>query len=113
MYGEVKLETPRGEELTVPMLANAATLIRFNQIFHLDLLTSVLNEKTGNFDIDVISKLAFVMAKQAAKADMNTVNEDQYIEWLEDFDSTAFINNVNEIFNIYMKSKKNTSNAKK
>lgn len=112
MYGEVILRDPKGNEMTVPMLANAATLIRYNQIFHTDLLSSVMNNK-GDFDVDVISKLAFVITKQAAKVDMTKLNFDMYIDWLEDFDSSAFIEKANEIFSIYMNSKENTSKAKK
>ena len=112
MYGEVVLKSPNGEKRTVPMVANAATLIRYKQLFHSDLLSGMINAE-GNFDVDVVSKLAFVMAKQAAKADMKALNMDQYIDWLEDFDSMAFIENINEIVSIYSNSKKNSSEAKK
>lgn len=112
MYGEIKLNDPKGEERTVPMLANAATLIRFKQLFHVDLLSGILDNH-GNFDADIISKLGYVMAMQSAKADMNTLNYDKYIEWLEDFDSFAFIEKAQEIFEIYARSKDNSSEAKK
>ena len=112
MYGEVKLKTPKGDTLTVPMLANAATLIRYKQLFKTDLLSGIVSPE-GNFDTDVISKLAFVLAKQAAKVDMTALNYDQYVEWLEDFDSAAFIEGANEIFSVYIDSKNNSSKAKK
>ena len=112
MYGDVILKDPSGVKRTVPMVANAATLIRYKQLFHSDLLSGMINSE-GNFDVDVVSKLAFVMAKQAAKADMKALNMDQFIEWLEDFDSMAFIENINEIVGIYSNSKENTSEEKK
>ena len=112
MYGEVILKDPSGGKRTVPMVANAATLIRYKQLFHSDLLSGMINAE-GNFDVDVVSKLAFVMAKQAAKADMKALNMDQFIDWLEDFDSMAFIENINEIVGIYSNSKENTSEEKK
>lgn len=112
MYGEIVLKSPTGEKRTVPMMANAATLIRYKQLFHSDLLTGIVNAE-GNFDVDVVSKLAFVMAKQAAKVDLNAQNMDTYIEWLEDFDSMAFIENINEIVEIYSNSKGNSSKQKK
>lgn len=112
MYGEIKLKTPNGDTLTVPMLANAATLIRYKQLFKTDLLAGIVSPE-GNFDTDVISKLAFVLAKQAAKVDMTALNYDQYVEWLEDFDSAAFIESANEIFSVYIDSKNNSSKAKK
>ena len=111
MYGEVILKDQRGEDRTVPMVANAATLFRFKQLFHSDLMTGII--KDGNFDIDMVSKLSFIMAKQAAKADMNTLNIDQYVNWIEDFDSMAFLENCAQIFNIYFNSRENTSEAKK
>jgi hypothetical protein len=112
MYGEIKLNDPKGGELTIPMLANAATPIRFKMLFQNDLLTGIIG-KDGNFDIDVVSKLAFLMAKQAAKVDMTTLNMDQYVAWLEDFDSMAFIDNAENILNLFIKSRDNTSKAKK
>ena len=112
MYGEVKLMDPKSEEMTVPMLANAATPIRFKSLFHSDLLSGILTTD-GSFDVDVVSKLAFIMAKQAAKADMNSLSMDHYIEWLEGFDSMAFYTNAQAIFDVYSGSKKNSSKAKK
>lgn len=112
MYGEVVLKSPTGEKRTVTMVANAATLIRYKQLFNSDLLSGIVNSE-GNFDVDVVSKLAFVMAKQAAKADLTAQNMDTYIEWLEEFDSMAFIENINEIVGIYSSSKGNTSKQKK
>ena len=112
MYGEIKLCDPKGEQRTVPMLANAATLIRFKQLFKVDLLTSVLNDN-GDFDADIISKMGYVMAMQAGKADMNALNMEKYIAWLEEYDSMTFIENANEIFAIYSGSRNNSSKAKK
>ena len=112
MYGEVVLTDQKGEPKTVPMLANAATLIRFKQLFHCDLMNGIIS-KEGNFDIDMVSKLAFVMTKQAAKADMKTLSMDQFIEWIEDFESMTFLENCNQIFAIYFNSKENSSEAKK
>ena len=112
MYGEVVLSDPKGEKVTVPMIANAATLIRYKQLFHSDLLSGIINSE-GNFDVDVVSKLAFIMSRQAAKVDMKALSMDQYIEWLEGFDSMAFIENIHAIIEIYSHSKENTSESKK
>lgn len=112
MYAEVTFTDPNGGKRTVPMLANAATPIRFKQLFHTDVLSGIMTND-GDFDVDVVSKLAYVMAKQAAKADMNTLSFDQYVEWLEDFDSTAFIDNAEAVFEVYYNSKKNSSKSKK
>lgn len=111
MYSEIKLSDPQGNERTVPMLANAATPIRFKNLFHADILNSILQD--GEFDIDIVSKLAFVMAKQAAKQDFSTINFDKYVEWLEDFDSMTFIEKSAEIFTTYINSRENKSIPKK
>lgn len=112
MYKELQLETPTGEIRTVPMLANAATPIRYKMIFGKDLLSSAITAD-GDLDTEIVSKLAFLMSKQSAKVDLRALNEDEYIAWLEDFDSMAFVNNAREIFNVYMSSKGNSSKQKK
>ena len=112
MYGELKVKDPKGEDRTVPMLANAATPIRFKMLFHVDLQSGIIGAE-GGFDIDVVSKLAFVMAKQAAKVDMSKLNEQQYVDWLEDFDSMAFVTAAQDIISIYTGSKDGNSKAKK
>ena len=112
MYREIKLDTPTGEVRTVPMLANAATPIRFKQLFKKDILSGLV-DKDGNYDTDVISKLAYLMSQQAAKVDINTLNFDKYVDWLEDFDSMAFMDNVDQILDVYIRSKENTSKEKK
>ena len=112
MYGEIKLNDPKGDTLTIPMLANAATPIRYKMLFQRDLLAGIVTSD-GNFDTEVVSKLAFLMAKQAAKVDLTTLNMNQYVEWLEDFDSMAFIDNAQDILDLFIKSKNNTSKSKK
>lgn len=112
MYGEIKLNDPKGDTLTIPMLANAATPIRYKMLFQRDLLAGIVTSD-GNFDTGVVSKLAFLMAKQAAKVDLAALNIDQYVEWLEDFDSMAFIDNAQDILDLFIKSKNNTSKSKK
>ena len=112
MYAEVKLSSATGEVRTVPMLATASTPIRFKMLYNKDLLSGILADD-GNFDIDVVSKLAFLMTKQAAKVDLRTLDQEQYLEWLDDFDSMAFIDKSQEIFNVYIKSRNNTSKSKK
>ena len=112
MYKEIMLETPNGDKRTVPMLANAATPIRYKMIFGKDMLKSVVGAD-GDIDAEIISRLGYLMSKQAAKVDLSKLNDDEYITWLEDYDSMAFVNNAKEIFEVYLSSKGNTSKAKK
>lgn len=79
MYREVKLGSH-----TVPMVANAATVIRYRQIFGRDLLLMFSKADT---EMTFTGELAFVMAKQAEKADMSRLNIESYIEWAEQFDA--------------------------
>ena len=112
MYAEVILTDPRDNKITVPMLANAATPIRFKQLFKKDILSGLI-DKDGNYDTEIVSKLAYLMSQQAAKVDINTLNFDKYVEWLEDFDSMAFMDNGDQILNVYVQSRENSSKAKK
>lgn len=79
MYREVKLGSH-----TIPMVANAATVIRYRQIFGKDLLLAFAKADT---EMTFTGELAFVMAKQAEKADMSRLNVESYIEWAEQFDA--------------------------
>lgn len=90
--------------------ANAATPFRYRQIFHKDLLSILGNEeKAQNEGVEAVTELAFVMVKQAEKCDMGKLNEEVFLEWLEDFGSMAFVNNAEEILNVYMESTETTS----
>lgn len=90
--------------------ANAATPFRYRQIFHKDLLSILGNEeKAQNEGVEAVTELAFIMAKQAEKADMGKLNEEVFFEWLEGFGSMAFVNNAEDILNIYMESTETTA----
>lgn len=91
-------------------VANAATPFRYRQTFHKDLLSILGNEdKAQNEGVEAVTELAFIMAKQAEKADMGKLNEEMFFEWLEGFGSMAFIDNAEEILNVYMESTETTS----
>ena len=94
----------------IDFAANAATPFRYRQIFHKDLLSILGNEeKAQNEGVEAVTELAFVMAKQAEKADMGKLNEDLFYEWLEGFGSMAFVNGAEDILNVYMESTETTS----
>lgn len=105
MYKKLEIE---GKE--IEFVANAATPFRFKQIFKKDLLSILGNEdKAQNEGVEAVTELAFIMAKQAEKADMNKLNYDMFIDWLEDFGSMAFVENAEAILNVYMESSVSTS----
>lgn len=101
-----------GEKM-VPMRATAATAYRYRQAFHGDLLTELAKERQGQEYIDLIQRLAYIMTKSAEEADMNALNEEDYINWLEKFEAVEMIEALPQVINLYMVSKTSTSKAKK
>lgn len=80
----------------VPMLSMASTDIYYRNIFHED---AIKLQASSTFDegdlINFISRMAFVMAKFAEVKDrkeMNKLNEDAYLEWLDGFTREDFMN---------------------
>lgn len=113
MYGELTL----GDK-TVPMMVNAATPIRFRNLFGKDLLTLIYEgSREGGVDLTVASEvapeLAFIMAKAAEKSDMNALSVEMYLKWLEDFGPLDFVNATDEIFNFYYGDQATTADSKK
>ena len=87
----------------VEFAANAATPFRYKQVFKSDLFAVLGNEKRAEEEgAEVVTRLAYIMNKQAQKADMNKLNEEDFITWLEGFSSMAFINVADQIINAYM-----------
>lgn len=124
MYKEVSIARFDGKDEPTPMLANAATPLRYKHIFEEDLLTLFANAKQtdadGNerYSIDFLGELAFVMAMQAASltdknVKMERLNQEQYINWLEQFDSMAIENASEDILNVYLGNTKTDSESKK
>lgn len=75
-------------EMEMVMAANAATPFWFNQIFHDDffVLSQKVTDGNEGAAVDLFSKTGFIMAKQAEGAQMNKLNLDSYIKWLEQFE---------------------------
>ena len=110
MYGTVKL----GEK-DVPMMANAATPIRYKQVFGKNLLKYFMGEASPEDMAAMVSDLAYIMTKAAAGADMNKLNIDEYIDWLDEFGAMDFVEqeNVEAIMAIYKGNDRVASKAKK
>ena len=93
--------------------ANAATPFRYKQVFKSDLFAVLGNEKRAEEEgAEVVTKLAYIMHRQAEKADMGKLNEDDFITWLEGFSAMAFVNSAEEIVNAYMDSTVGTATPK-
>lgn len=98
---------------TIGFLSNAVTPLYYKQVFKVDLL-QMLTE-SGDMEIagDKIPELAFIMAKQAEKADMTKINYDSYIEWLEQFAPLDLVLKSTEIANVYIADSLTSVEAKK
>lgn len=100
MYKKIMVN---GTELELS--ANAATPFRFKQTFHKDLLAIFSNEKKAEEEgLEVVSELAYIMNKQAEKADMSKLSFEDFIEWLEKFEPMAFVDASEDIINAYTES---------
>ena len=94
----------------IDFAANAATPFRFKQTFHKDLFAVLGNEQKAETEgVEAVTQLAYIMAKQAEKADMGKLNEDDFITWLEGFSPMAFVNSAEDILNAYMDSTVSTA----
>lgn len=99
----------------VPMLANAATPYRIKQIFHIDIIKAFMNAKEddGVDTANIIPQLAYVMNCQANKVDMNTLNEESFYEWCEQFGAFDLIEHSEDIIDIYLNNQNGGSTSKK
>ena len=113
MYKEIKI----GEH-NVPMIANAATPLRYKMIFNKDLISQFQNtEENTSKGIDSITELAFIMAKAAeakeGKSDMNKLNQDVFVAWLEQFEPMDIPMASEDIVGLYMGNALTSSEPKK
>lgn len=112
MYAVIKI----GEK-DVPMLAMASADIYYEQIFGDDILKIMTDPVLyDNSDrIKAIQKMGFVMAKCAELRDpkaMRELNEDSYIEWLEQFSRGDMLAAYEAIQELYIRQTTPTSTAK-
>ena len=113
MYREITIGSVK-----VPMLANAATPLRYKHLFHKDIIKE-FQEASGDISkvMDSIPELAFIMAKAAeakeGKADMNLLNEDVFVDWLEQFDPLDLPMASEQIVDLYMGNSITDSEPKK
>lgn len=87
----------------IQFTANAATPFRFKQVFQRDLLQILGNEEKAEKEgVEAVTQLAYIMNKQAEKADMAKLSTDDFLNWLEEFSAMAFIESAEDIMNVYM-----------
>lgn len=111
----------------VALLARSSTNVFYKSVFHEDPI-----DLTSSGDIPLSKQIAFsqqltfIMSKQAEAQEavnagksptirdfMQTVTEDDYVDWLERFDFMDLQDSLEEAMNVYTESSKTTSKAKK
>lgn len=75
----------------------------------LQLLLSI----TGSGELDTISKMAFIMNKQAEQSNMAELDLEKYLDWLEQFESMEFLVHAMDFIGLYMSNRTTTSKPKK
>ena len=79
----------------VPMLPLASVDVFYLHIFHEDPIKIQMRKDFDEGDVfDLTQKMGFVMAKYAELKDrkaMLKLNEDNYLEWLEQFDRAEYM----------------------
>ena len=103
-------------DVDVEMRATAATAIRYRNIFQGDIMKELMAMNPNDIDMAVIEKIqqvGFIMAKTAEGADMNTLSIDDYMKWLDQFDSMDMMQAAKDIITVYIHQKAGQSELKK
>ena len=117
MYRELELRTSEGTITNVPFKSTGTTSVWFKKFTGKELIPSVNGAigETHESD-DIYSRLAYVMHRQAlaeSVREMSELNEDEYYEWLDQFEPLTFANNAGTIADIYICNVETSSDAKK
>lgn len=112
MYAVIKIG-----DRDVPMLCMASSDIYYRQIFHEDAIKLQTRENVDTADqINFITRMAFVMAKYAElkeRKEMMKLNEDAFLDWLDQFDRADFYAAFESILRLYEGQSVTASDAKK
>ena len=112
MYNNIKI----GDK-DVPMLSMASVDIYYRNIFHEDPVKLQTNEKTDQGDlVNFFLRMGFVMAKFAETKDrkeMNKLNEDAFLDWLDQFERGAYYDALGDIRLTYEGQAVTESDSKK
>lgn len=92
--------------IDVGMLANGASPIIYKHIFHKDFIRELSTIQSEGHEVDGIgmfTEMGFVMAMQHERPleELRKLNEDNYIEWLEQFDPQDLILAAGDVANLY------------
>ena len=113
MYRGIKVD-----DITVPMIANGATPLRYRHLFGKDLIAEFQDAEDNAAKVaDCIPELAFIMAKAAeakdGTADLNKLSQEDFITWLEQFSPMGLALAAEYIVDLYMGNAKTSVDSKK
>lgn len=112
MYNIVKIGSAE-----VPMMSMASTDLYYRNIFKEDAIKIQTSKDFDEGDIvNFVMKMGFVMAKFAELKDrkeMNKLNEDNFLDWLDGFERTDYLNALGDIRMTYEGQSLTASDAKK
>lgn len=97
----------------VPMRATASTSLRYKAVFRGDLLTELARKKPEAENVPIVQQLAFIMSKSAEGANMNALTLNDYIDWLDQFETLDLVEALPAALDLYMESAAPSSEAKK
>ena len=111
MYSTVKI----GEK-EVPMLAMASSAVYYKRVFGRDpIQTQVDNESNGQ-RVAFYAEMGFIMAMMAEangnRDKLRKLNEDMYVEWLDQFSASDYNHAIVDIAQVYEAQQKPTSKGK-
>lgn len=100
----------------VPMLAMASVDVYYAHVFHEDPLKVQLKAEDEADSVNFVIRMAFIMAKYAetkTRKGMMELNEDAFVEWLDQFDRFDLINALPDVQKTYDGQQLSTAEAKK
>ena len=99
----------------IAMRANAATPIRYRQVFKKNLLPFFMGKASDEEAAEMVGELAYIMARSASNASMAKLSYEDYLDWLDDFEPLDFVDNgtVTAIVELYQGNEEGLAELKK
>ena len=120
MFTTINMTMADGSQKELGFMSNGLTQYRYRQFTGRELMKDISKlvdfreQKIGDdADFTCIDKLAYIMNMSATGANMNTLTEESFFNWIEQFDSSNSLNIWSDIINAYYGTKKSTSEPKK
>lgn len=109
----IKEFTLDGKQVTLK--CTAATPYRFKSVFKgMDILKTLSNEKALDENgTDHSIRLMYIMAMTAEGKSMDTLNEETFVEWLDNYSMGTIIDNIDAVVEFFGETQETTSAPKK